>query len=126
MDDEPGRFRSDAIYVIESDKLQMPSRSTLKILQRAKVIITGQNIDYQAIKKRIEFEALRGQQNLFASRQRYEDVYVSRFIVLEDEDHFKRLQRVIQHGSKEDKNQKESRVYQLNIDRSKLDISFNL
>ena len=32
MDDEPGRISGNSIYVIESEKLKHPTKSTLKIL----------------------------------------------------------------------------------------------
>ena len=92
MDGEPGRMLGNAIYVIESEKLKVPTLATLKMLQLAKVVITDPNAKWEEIVKRLEFELTRDvNSNVFASNRRYEDVFASRFLVLQSLEHFERL-----------------------------------
>ena len=51
MDAKPGRLLENVIYVIESNKLKFPTIKTLKMLQRAKVVITdpSENTSFEMI-----------------------------------------------------------------------------
>ena len=49
MDGEPGRNADDTIYIIESAKLRNPTLNTLKMLNRAKVVISDPRGNYDEI-----------------------------------------------------------------------------
>ena len=53
MDGEPGRNADDTIYIIESAKLMNPTQTTLKMLNRAKVVISDPRGNYDAIVRRL-------------------------------------------------------------------------
>ena len=53
MDGEPGRNADDTVYIIESAKLRNPTLTTLKMLNRAKVVISDPRGNYDDIIKRL-------------------------------------------------------------------------
>ena len=53
MDGDPGRNTDDTIYIIESAKLRNPTLNTLKMLNRAKVVITDPRGNYDEIIRRL-------------------------------------------------------------------------
>ena len=56
MDGEPGLNNVDTIYIIESEKLRNLTLNTLKMLNRAKVVISDPRCNYDEIIKRLKFE----------------------------------------------------------------------
>ena len=53
MDGDPGRNNDETIYIIESAKLRNPTQNTLKMLNRAKVVITDPRGSYDEIVRRL-------------------------------------------------------------------------
>ena len=111
MDGDPGRNADevgdtiDTIYIIESAKLRNPTLTTLKMLNRAKVVVTDPRGNYDEFNRIIKFEL-----NKEANQKLNKNTICQRFLIMSSQEEFEKLQRVSKCGSLEDEYDKDLTV----------------
>lgn len=112
----------DLIYVIESKRLQNPTLALLKVLARAKIVITDQEANIDFIMKRMKFELTReANKELYEFGASLDSVFPDSLVIIESD--LSQLKRVVHAGSKVANRDKKNRGYLLQEIMSKLDES---